>query len=92
VKVKFGKDLSSSRKETIIELLRAKWQAFQRDDRDVGLTDLIEHEIDTGNHKPIRQRQFRLPQATSVEVDKQLEELLRNNQVEPSQSPWCHQC
>jgi hypothetical protein len=45
------------------KLLDENSQAFQLHDSDIGLTDLIEHEIDTGEHKPIRQRQYRLPQA-----------------------------
>ena len=57
-------------------------------DDDVGLTDLIEHRIDTGNHPPIRQRQYRIPATVNDEVDRQVQEMLRNNIIEESSSPW----
>ena len=49
---------------------------------------MVEHAIDTGNHAPIRQRQYRIPATVTGEVDKQVEDMLRNGIIEHSQSPW----
>jgi hypothetical protein len=43
--------------------------AFQWSDDDVGRTYLIEHEINTGNNKPIKQRQFKILQAVQGVLD-----------------------
>ena len=88
-KINFGKHLTSEQKVQLERLLGKKSEVFQLSVDDVGLTDLIEHEIDTGDHKPIRQRQYRIPATVSAEVDKQISEMLRNGIIEESQSPWC---
>jgi hypothetical protein len=81
--------LTSDQKARLDILIEKKAQAFQLSENDVGLTDLIEHEIDTADHKPIKQRQYRVPATVSGEVDKQIDEMLRNGIIEESQSPWC---
>ena len=70
-------------------MIKSKSEAFQLCDSDVGLTDLIEHRIDTGEHNPIKQRQYRIPPTMRGEVDKQVKEMLENGVIEESQSPWC---
>ena len=47
--------------------MKRNLSAFQWSDDDVGRTNLIEHEINTGNNKPIKQRQFKIPQAVQDE-------------------------
>ncbi|CAF1067859.1 unnamed protein product, partial [Brachionus calyciflorus] len=59
------------------------------DKDDVGRTHLIKHSIDTGDNGPIRKRQFRIPHAVQPELDKQVDELLKNGLIEESASPWC---
>ncbi|OMH79608.1 Retrovirus-related Pol polyprotein from transposon [Zancudomyces culisetae] len=41
-------------------------------------TDLVEHSIDTGDHKPIRQRPYRVPQSMQVKVREELATMLKN--------------
>jgi hypothetical protein len=45
--------------------------------------------IDTGNHPPIKQRQFRISQALHGEVAKQIRDMLAADMIEESLSPWC---
>lgn len=54
-----------------------------------GLTHLIEHQIDTGDAKPIRQRQYALSPAIQRQLDKEIEQMLEMDVIEPSHSPWC---
>ena len=78
--------MTSDQKARLDILIEKKAQAFQLSENDVGLTDLIEHEIDKADHKPIKQRQYRVPATVSGEVDKQIDEM---QIIEESQSPWC---
>ena len=54
----------------------------------MGRTTLIEHTIDTGTHRPIRQAMRRHPRAHLDEIDNQVEGLLENGLIEPAASPW----
>jgi hypothetical protein len=85
--LKFGKKLTSNQTEKIKNLIKQKMVAFQWSDDDVGRTNLIEHEINTGNSKPIRQKQFKIPQAVQAVLDEQINDLVRNQMIEPSSSP-----
>lgn len=87
--IKYCCKLSKKQLGQLQELILAYWKAFQLYPDDVGRTHLIEHGIDTGTHRPVKQKQFRLPQALRGEVTKQINEMLKNNLIEPSCSPWC---
>ena len=87
-KIKFGKDLTGEQKAQLQKLIEDKSEVFQLSENDVGLTNLIEHGIDTGNHPPIRQRQYRLPATMIEEVENQTKEMVRNGIIEERNSPW----
>lgn len=56
--------------------------------RGLGRTSLITHSIDTGDAAPIRQRYYRMsPEKQRILVD-QLDEMLKDDVVEPCESPW----
>ena len=44
--------------------------------------------IDTGDAKPIRQRFYRTNPKQRAEIDRQVQEMLKNNIIEPSNSEW----
>jgi hypothetical protein len=88
-KIQFGEKLDERQKDQLKKLVMSNLEAFQWSDDDVGRTDLISHQIDTGNAKPIRQKQYRIPLALHGELDKQIKELLKTDMIEPSNSPWC---
>ena len=48
----------------------------------------MEHVIDTGDHRPIRQGLRRYPIAHLDAIDQQVDDLLRNDFIEPAASPW----
>ena len=75
-KIKFGKNLNEQQKSRSVKLIKSKYKAFELHESDIGLTNLIEHKIDTGDNATIKQRQHRLPQALQGEVEKQIKELL----------------
>lgn len=51
-------------------------------------TNLTEHKINTGDAAPIKQRSYWLPQAAQDEVERQVDEMMRNKVIEESKSPW----
>ena len=47
-----------------------------------------EHTINTGDHPPIHSRPYRVPYAHKEEVKRQIQELVVDNIIEPTNSPW----
>ena len=56
---------------------------------DLGNTCLIEHEVNTGNAKPIKQSMRRVPFAMKEEFNKLVDEMLNAGLIVESESPWC---
>lgn len=57
-------------------------------DRVTGKTDRVEHVIDTGTAKPIKQRYYPVSPAIHDIILKQVDKMLQEGIIEPSQSPW----
>lgn len=58
------------------------------EERGLGRTTLITHSIDTGDAAPIRQRYYRQSQEKQRLLNEQLDDMLKEDVVEPSDSPW----
>ena len=56
--------------------------------RDVFATNKHEHQINTGDAPPIRQRARRVSPARRQEAKNLLNDMLNNNIIQPSSSPW----
>ena len=61
--------------------------AFQLDGQPLGRTQLIQHEIHTLS-LPIRQPPRRFPIGLREEGERQIEEMMDKDVIEPSSSPW----
>ena len=61
---------------------------FSRGIVDMGRTTVVEHTIDTGQNRPIRQSLRRHPWAHLDEIDRQMEELQQAAFFEPAASSW----
>ena len=59
-----------------------------KDNSDLGNSGLLEHAIETGDCKPVKQPPRRVPPYKREVIDQQLGELLTTGRIEPSQSPW----
>lgn len=59
---------------------------FALADNEVGRTHIVQHEIETGDTRPIKTRPRQLPLAHQV-VDRAIEEMQRAVIIEPSDSP-----
>ena len=69
-------------------LLDRHQDVFAKDSSELGLTTLAEHKIETGNAVPVKQLPRRLPNSLRTVVEDQVEEMLENNIIKPSNSPW----
>ena len=85
---KLPDDLSEAEQDKIEQLLTDFNDIFSRGPLDMGRTSLVEHTIDTGDHRPIRQGFWRQPLAQLEEIDRQVDTLVANDFVEPAASPW----
>lgn len=72
-----------------VQLLVAKYaDIMSRSDLDIGHTNLVEHVIDTGDARPIRQPLCRHPEVHQEKIDRQVQELLDHGLIEKAVSPW----
>lgn len=60
------------------------------DDLPLTRTNILEHEIDTGDSEPIRQRYHSVSPYVQAEMDKELERMIRLGVIQPSESPWAN--
>ena len=81
-------DVTSDQRQRVADLLSEYDDLFSRGIFDMGRTNLVEHTIDTGSNRPIRESLRRHPRTRLDEIDRQMDELLQNDFVEPAASPW----
>jgi transposase InsO family protein len=82
------KDFCPEEKAAVVKLLSEFSDIFSKDDLDLGLTKLVEHTIDVGTSKPVKQQPRRVPLAFEGEDRKALEMWQKQGSIRPSSSPW----
>lgn len=81
-------DLTTQQKGELQTLL-AKWGGiFAKGDEDFGRTDIVQHQIPTGEAAPIRQRFRPLPPTMYKEMRSLLADMLEKDIIRESSSPW----
>ena len=80
--------LSAAEREQAIELIQRNADVFARNEYDLGRMHLTEHKIDVGENRPFREPLRRHPKAYLDEIDRQVNEMLENDIIEPAASPW----
>ena len=80
--------LPQEHKALLIPLLKEYCDIFSVCKNDIGLTTMVEHEIDTGSAKPIACQNRRIPFGLEEKVDNLIQELSDKNIIRPSESPW----
>jgi len=61
---------------------------FQLPDEPLGHTDVTAHKITRTDDRPINTKQYRFPPIHKDEINKQVKDLLENNIIQPSDSPY----
>jgi hypothetical protein len=80
--------LSRDDRQKLLEVLREFEDVFSATKMDIGCTHLVEHKIDTGGCSPVATPIRRIPMALEEKVDKMIDDLLQNDIIQPSESPW----
>ena len=82
------KNLSVNESSQLRKLLNKHVGVFAETSEDMGFTSLVQHTIDTGNAKPIKQRARRPPRAFANEEGTIIDSQLRAGVIQESNSPW----
>ena len=75
-------------RQQLEELLLELNEAFALNDSELGETDLITHNIDTGRARPAQTATQRLPYALRKGLEEEMTSLLATGCIEPSASPY----
>ncbi|XP_064485930.1 uncharacterized protein LOC135398460 [Ornithodoros turicata] len=86
--VEISDNVPAEEKEAIRALLQQYSHLFSTDESPVGLTHVIEHEIETGNARPIHQNPYRKAVFERQVIEEQVNEMLRKGVIRESSSPW----
>lgn len=80
--------LTQDQQNQIQALLTKYKDVFAYTADQLGRCSIVKHTIDTGDNAPIRLRPYRTTPANKEEIDKQINEMLKNDVISPSTSPW----
>ncbi|EZG43157.1 putative retrotransposon protein, partial [Gregarina niphandrodes] len=86
IEERINPSLSVSQRQDILKLLTAydsTWTATR-----VGRCKVLEHRLDTGDSKPIKQGTRRYSPEQKQEIQRQVQDLLAAGAIEESDSPW----
>ena len=81
-------DIKEDTKNSFEQLCRDQSEAFSKNNKDIGKTQVIEMEIDTGDSLPIAQSPYTLPLKHYDWVRQEIETLEKAGVIERSLSPW----
>ena len=79
--------LDANQQQVARNFLSEYQHLFAKDNMDLGETNVVQHDINTGNAHPIKQPIRRVPVHLAEETNKQLDQMLEKGIIEPSQVP-----
>ncbi|UYV64981.1 K02A2.6-like [Cordylochernes scorpioides] len=82
------KELQPGQQRELAILLATYGNTFAKSSEDYGRKDLTKHRINTGDSSPIKQASHRIPLSRRQEAETLVKEMLDQNIIEPSSSPW----
>ena len=80
--------LPPSQKRQLKDVLNRYEEVFARNPKKPNITNIAEHLIETEDACPIKQRSSRMSPSMEEEVNKQIDDMLKNGICQPSSSPW----
>lgn len=80
--------LNKKEKEKLSEVILKFRNAFHKEGNKLTFTNIEKHKIETTDDVPVFSRQYRYPHAYKEEVKTQIEDLIRQNIIQPSKSPF----
>lgn len=73
-------------RKQMFSLLKSFTDLFNKS---LGKTNILKHSINVGENVPIRSRPYRTPHALKGEITSHVENMLKEDIIRPSKSPWC---
>ena len=86
--VKLGEELTEEERKKVHQMLMEVNEALSKGDNDIGIADVNPHRIETTQETPIWLKARNFSQPINDEIHRQCEELLLNDVLEYSNSPW----
>jgi len=81
-------DLTDEQRQKAIQLIQVNHDVFSVNDEDLGLTNVLSYEINTGDNRPVKESLRRHPQGYLSHIDEFVKDLLQRNLIEPSHFAW----
>ncbi|KAK3735800.1 hypothetical protein QZH41_007420 [Actinostola sp. cb2023] len=80
--------LDEQQRSELTALLTEYRDVFTASPGDLGRTDLVRHNINTGDNRPIKQPARRLPMHRQMEAEQHVQQMIKDGIIEPSSSAW----
>uniref|UniRef100_A0A1B6E8Y4 RNA-directed DNA polymerase n=1 Tax=Clastoptera arizonana TaxID=38151 RepID=A0A1B6E8Y4_9HEMI len=80
--------MNSEEKQEILKLISEFSDIFHNENNSLTFTNQVKHFIKTTDEVPVYTRNYRYPEIYRKEVDKQIQEMLKQEIIRPSCSPW----
>ena len=77
-----------NKKKDFLAFIGANRDVFAKSIKELGLCNKYEFEIDTGDSVPVKKRFYRTSPKAKKEINRQVEEMLDDDIIEPCMSPW----
>jgi hypothetical protein len=88
LKAAINPQLPEKEQQRTFELLSEFDDCFADNEDDLGTCHMVEHTIEVGNATPIHQRPFKSAWRERALIQQQVDRMLRQGVIEPSDSPW----
>ena len=86
--MQFGEHLSDDEKDDIRTLLHKYDKVFSANPQKLPLNTISKHRITTNDVLPVKIKPKRLPFAWISDIDSQIKDMIENEIIRPSKSPW----
>ena len=86
--VTIGKNLTEQQKSIVKNLIGEYDDIFAENPKKPKKSKLVEHPIITDDALPVKRKYKRIPLAWEDEVEQQIQEMIKNDIIRPSTSPW----
>ena len=81
-------ELNAKEHSALNHLLASFEDIFASSSLDLGHTNVIQHHINTGDARPIKQAPYRVSQSQRAKIDEHISNMLKQNIIQVSSSPW----
>lgn len=86
--VKIGSQLNEEQKTSVVDMLSNIQCSLSKNENDIGKANVLPHSIEITDNTPIWQKPRRFSDPITKEIERQCNELLELDVIEPSHSQW----